>query len=140
MTKACAQLTDSKGNTSYVPIVPDCDPDMTVYEDVNQILINGISSSQVEQKKLAVLSSPAVELDEPANDVNEREDDDDENQQCAPFVVINPEDVSRTFSELQNSSAGPNCSAIASNEVNFFSKKLLFFCPEKYLYYEVYEI
>ena len=112
-TKACAQLVDSEGNTSFIPVVPNCDPDLTVHEDVDHLLLNADSGSQNAWKKLELPCSTTVGREIAANSINM--DGDENNPVCAPFVLLDPQDVSKTFSDMQNISDGPNCSAIATN-------------------------
>ena len=108
--KATVQLEDSDGNKSFAPLVPLHDPDLTVYEDVNHLLLNE-NGSQGPRRKLDIVVSSQTKLsDEAENDIHE-------NNQPAPFALLGPEDVSRTFTEIQEEFQQPNCSAIASSQV-----------------------
>ena len=53
-------------------------------------------------------------------------DGDENNPVCALFVLLDAQDVSKTFSDMQNISDGPNCSAIATinNETEVLNFKL----------------
>ena len=110
--KATVQLEDSAGNKSFVPLVPSHDPELTVYEDVNHLLLNENNGSQGPRRKLDMVVSSQPKASE---EVHENEIDDD--NQHAPFTLLGPEDVSRTFSEIQEACQLPNCSAIANSQV-----------------------
>ena len=117
LRNACVQLTDSGGNTSFVPIVPNWDPDMTVHEDLNQIPLNQDGLSQGPLRKLELGSSqlPVGKVVQ-ANTTNV---EGDQNPVSKPFVLLDPNDVFRMFSDLQCSTDEPNCSATAAPEVIF---------------------
>ena len=110
-------MTDAQGNTSFVPVVPFNDPDLTVYEDVSQVLLTG--SQEPVRKFNTVLPSVNSEVDATTENIND--EDDENNAMHEPFKLLDPEDVSRTFSELQGNNSEPNCSAIIdAKQVNSF--------------------
>ena len=49
---ACAQISDNQGTIGFVPLVPLVDPDLTLYDDVNDIFLSGAEFSQGAKKKL----------------------------------------------------------------------------------------
>ena len=51
------QVTEADGNVSFQPVVQRTDPDLTVLEDVEQILLNEGLDSQVSKRKLKLCSS-----------------------------------------------------------------------------------
>ena len=117
-----------EGNTSFVPVVPPSDPDLTIYEDVDQILLSQGSSMPSTQQKAPPTILKAT-LNNPVSENPEVENEND--QEPEPFKVLDPEDVSRTFTELQDTSGGPNCSAITGSQVkrdSFFLFWRLVFC------------
>ena len=57
LSKATVQLEDSAGNTIFVPIVPSHDPDLTVYEDVAQLMLNDNLGSQGARRKLDMVGT-----------------------------------------------------------------------------------
>ena len=112
-------------DTPFVPRVQENDPDLTIYENVNNILMNEQPVSQGKKKlELSLRQSEGTQnvLDDDDNDAQEQLliDQVVENQLCIDEVeILNPDDVSRTLSELEASANGPNelnCSAIGGNE------------------------
>ena len=134
-SNSLCQITDSAGNTSFVRYIPARDPDMTIYEDVNQMLLNGNQGSQNAKRKLEVLQ-PASQASGKEVQICEQEQyevNDDAIDQQQAMTVLDPEDVSKTISEIQeqNFEEEPNCSAIVSSQVNKsknYAPKLPFFC------------
>ena len=115
--EACAQLTDRDGNSSFVPIVPNCDPDLTLHENVNNILLNENGGFQGSRRKFNLVSSQTAVKENQAGTTSAH---DGENRSFVePCVVPDPNDVSRTLSDIQDAITEPNCSAIAGNEVSF---------------------
>ena len=117
---ACVQIEDASGNKSFAPIVPCVDPDLTIYEDIEQMLLSNNLGSQGAKRKLQL---PSNSQEANREEVLSQNKYDPENvpSQHEPIEVLNPEDVSKTFSDLQESRFGqeePNCSAIDGNEVN----------------------
>ena len=49
---ACAQISDNKGTIGFVPLIPLVVPDLTLYDDVNDILLSGAEFLQGAKKKL----------------------------------------------------------------------------------------
>ena len=113
-------------DTPFVPRVQENDPDLTIYENVNNILMNEGPVSQGKKKPELSLRQPEGTqnvLDDDDNDAQERLliDQAVEDQLCIneEVEILNPDDVSRTLSELAASANGPNelnCSAIGGNE------------------------
>ena len=54
---ACAQIQNNEGVVGFVPLVPLVDPDLTLYEDLNSILLNKVETSHSAKKKLNLGSS-----------------------------------------------------------------------------------
>ena len=119
LSKASVQIEDAEGNKTFVPIVPCYDPDLTVYEDIDQVLISGNVSSQRAKRKLQ-MPSDSQELRNTGLVPNQN-DAEVEGAGHEPIEVLNPEDVSKTFSDIREASFGqdePNCSAINTSQVN----------------------
>ena len=58
MQEACVQIKDSQGNHSFQPIVHVVvDPNLTVYEDVGQILLNQNNLPGGARRKLELAAS-----------------------------------------------------------------------------------
>ena len=117
--KACVQIEDAEGNKSFVPTVPCYDPDLTVYEDIDQVLMSGNMSSQRAKRKLQ-MPPDSQELRNTGlmPHHNDAEVDDAGHE---PIEVLNPEDVSKTFSDIREASIGqdePNCSSINTSQLN----------------------
>ena len=115
--KACVQLEDADGNKSFVPIVPSSDPDLTVYEDVDQVLLNENADGWTANKKHDEVQLPRSSVNDACETYSQ---ENDENVLSQPANVIAPEEISRSFSEIQNNSLEPNCSAIAFSQVILF--------------------
>ena len=127
MQEACVQIKDSQGNHSFQPLVHVVvDPNLTVYEDVGQILLNQNNLPGGVRRKLELAASQSG--------TNEND-----NQECSfvaagtegspsgqKFILLEPEDVSRTLSEIacNQQIEEPNCSAIGGNKVEI---SLIFF-------------
>ena len=47
---AWVKVIEANGDMSYVPLVPVVDPDLTLYDNVNQVLLSGDSSQGVKRK------------------------------------------------------------------------------------------
>ena len=117
---ALVRLEDGDGTAILANYIPASDPDLTIYEDVNQVLLNE-NGSQGAKRKLE-LAHQAVSGDQSFNQEeiltsNECEDN------YEAVAVLDPDEVSKTFSNLQEGNFAdlkPNCSAIAS-QVNFFN-------------------
>ena len=117
--KACVQIEDAEGNKSFVPIVPCCDPDLTVYEDIDQVLMSGNMSSQRAKRKLQM--PPDSQELRNSELMPHQNDAEVEDAGLEPIEVLNPEDVSKTFSDIREASFGqdePNCSAINTSQIN----------------------
>ena len=119
LSKATVQLEDSAGNTSFVPIVPSHDPDLTVYEDVAQLMLNDNLESQGARRKLDMVgtSQPTQTKVSKEYKVNDQNDGEEEE---GGYILLGPNDVSKTFIEMGDGVQGPNCSAIVTNEVQKF--------------------
>ena len=105
-----SQQIRMQGGGVFVSSVQPVDFDLTVYENVNDILINEHPSSQVARK----LELPNSQPDRDMNVYTQRDDD----GECE---TLNPEEVSRTLSELEASvgaNTALNCSAIQAGEEN----------------------
>ena len=109
-------------------MVPSYDPDLTVYDDVDRVLLNENVGSQGPKKLIPASSQPKNKPD-PTTVTN---DDEEINVDSQPLTVLGPEDVSRTLSELNEAASLPNCSAITVNEVNFEKKNFFvsIFCQK----------
>ena len=127
MQEACVQIKYSQGNHSFQPLVHVVvDPNLTVYEDVGQILLNQNNLPGGARRKLELAASQ--------NGTNGND-----NQECSfvaagtegspsgqKFILLEPENVSRTLSEIacNQQIEEPNCSAIGGNKVEI---SLIFF-------------
>ena len=122
------QITYADGNRSFASYIPASDPDMTFHDDVNKILLKENYGSQGAKRKLALQASSQCsnkEVQKIANEILAFEDEISSAPQ--PITLLNPEDVSKTFSEIQEEAIEPdepNCSAIGANQVSFFSDNL----------------
>ena len=117
------QITDQDGNRSFARYIPANDPDMTVYDDVNQILLSENYGSQGAKRKLALQASSQCSNKEVHKIVDELPAVEGQISSAPqPITVLTPEDVSKTFNEIQEEAIEPeepNCSAIGANQVFF---------------------
>ena len=117
--KTCVQIVDAEGNKTFVPIVPCYHPHLTVYEDIDLVLMSGNMSFQRAKRKLQA-PSDSQEFRNTGLMPNQNNAEVEEAGH-EPIEVLNPEDVSKTFSDVREASFGqdePNCSAIITSHVN----------------------
>ena len=117
--KTCVQIEDAEGNKSFKQIVPCYDPDLTVYENIDQVLMSGKMSSQQAKRKLQ-MPPDSQELRNTGLMPNQKEAE-VADAGHEPIEVLNPEDVSKTFSDIREASFGQdetNCSAVNTSQVN----------------------
>ena len=91
---------------------------MTVDEDIDQVLMSGNRSSQRAKRKLQ-MPPDSQELRNTGLMPNQN-DAEVVDAGHEPIEVLNPEDVSKAFSDIREASFGqdePNCSAINTNQV-----------------------
>ena len=117
------QIRNASGDPNFMPIVSINDPDLTIYENVNQIILNSQSAPQSANRRLdmSVSGSPACSLDDsdiPAEVLNasliggpESSTDDQ------AYESLNPEDVSRTLCEVEQTCNEGNRRAAILNTV-----------------------
>ena len=89
---ARVQVTEADGNVSFVPVVQRPDPDLTIYEDVNQLLLQEDQEAQLARKKNKFVTSSQKALSNPASQT-----DASENavlNTSEPYMSLNPADVS----------------------------------------------
>ena len=119
VSKACVQIEDAEGKKTFVPIVPCYDPDLTVYEDIDQALMSGNMSSQRAKRKLQM--PPDSQVLRNTGLMPNQNDADVEDAGYEPIEVLNPEDVSKAFNDIREASFGQDetkCSAINTSQVN----------------------
>ena len=118
---SCVETTDADGNVISEPLIPSRDPDLKQYEDVSQILINNNVSSQGAKRKLIMGSSSEITTGERTEKLDQTVVEDNEADSHPDDIpVLNPEEVSKTLSQIQDENvepAGPNCSAINGDQV-----------------------
>ena len=119
LSKATVQLEDSAGNTSFVPIVPSHDPDLTVYEDVAQLMLNDNLGSEGARRKLDMVSTSQPTQTKLSKENKENDQNDGEEEESG-YTLLGPNDLSKTFIEMVDGVQGPNCSAIITNQVQKF--------------------
>ena len=90
------QVTEADGNVSFQRVVQKTDPNLTVYEDVEQILLKEGLDSQVAKRKLKLCPSSQQ------NACSELETQDDYNEQglnysapneYAPFILMKSHNI-----------------------------------------------
>ena len=94
---AWVQIVETNGDKSYLPLVPVVDPDLTLYDNVNQVLLSGESSSQGVKRRMNAVQ-PMSTMSEPLNS-NVEDDLVDEDDDCP---VLDPHDVSKCLSDIQS--------------------------------------
>ena len=136
--EAWVQITNEQGDINFVPLVPLVDPDLTVYDDVSQILLENydVGSQSARKKQLTAENFVPTSNDPIAETHDEGENDvfpGDENE-CSE---LDPNDVSRCLSELPNAIADranqSNCSSTSANQVQFRTFIECFSCCDKLL-------
>ena len=116
--EACVQIEDAAGSKSFVPLVSCLDPDLTVHEDMDQILLAENLGSQVVKRKQKFPQSSQQSSNE--GHISFSEGNKNANLTMQP-IVLDPEEVSQTFSDIQAESYEPEepiCSAIVGSQVN----------------------
>ena len=94
---AWVKVIEANGDMGYVHLVPVVDPDLTLYDDVNQVLLNGDSCSQGVKRKLHGDDRPSV-IPQSMNKNSVDHFIDDE----AQYPVLDPQDVSECLGDIQN--------------------------------------
>ena len=116
------RINHSDGNTSFARFVPARDPDMTVHEDINKILLQESSQSAKRKLELPQVSSENC-IKSVENSAEELHVSHAENIEQEAIAVLDPEDVSKTFSEIRDENCDPeepNCSAIGGSQVKTY--------------------
>ena len=120
--EAWVQITNDQGDINFVPLVPLVDPDLTVYDDVSQILLQNYDvGSQNARKKLVMAENVVPTSQDPIAETYDEGQNDvvpgDENE-CPE---LDPNDVSRCLNELPIANADranhSNCSSTSANQV-----------------------
>ena len=93
--KATVQLEDSAGNTSFVPFVPSHYPDLTVYEDVAQLMLNDNLGSQGARRKLHMVGTSQPTQTKVSKENKENDQNDGEEEEGG-YTLLGPNDVSKT--------------------------------------------
>ena len=114
MRDACVQIKDAEGNTSFQPLINvPVDPDLTAYEDIDQILISQNVGPQGSRLKLELAQKSGNKNVAPhGEEVNDAE----QSPHSQPFVLLDRQDVSKTLSEIQENEE-LDCSVIAKTQV-----------------------
>ena len=117
------QITNAQVDINFVPLVPLVDPELIVYNDVSQILLDDYNGcSQSARKKLIMNENVETRFQETRAKTHSQDENDnallhDENQ----YPELDPNDVSRCLNELPNMNAEranqSNCSS-TSNQVH----------------------
>ena len=96
------QVTEANGNKSFQPIVQRTDPDSTVYDDVEQILLNeGLQLESAKRKlKLVTSSHQSTAFDYETQQPSE--ENAHLNVEQEPYLSLPPEDVSDYLEQVQN--------------------------------------
>ena len=95
------QVTEADGNISFVPVIQRDDPDLTVHENISQILLSE-DLEPVSSKRLKIVTpSQETEIDQRTDFEDEKENDENPNL----YLTLNPDDVNEYV----------NCSGTAYN-------------------------
>ena len=103
--RARLEVTEVDGNKSFLPLVQRSDPDLTVYEDVNQILLKEDLEPQVPKKKVKLITLSQQENCDPVNDdYLVTYDQNNEMLNTAPDLcrTLTPEEVNVVLSQIEN--------------------------------------
>ena len=117
---AWVKLIEANGDMGFVHLVPVVDPDLTLYDNVNQVFLNGDSGSQGVKRKLHGDDRPGViPQSMNKNSVDHFIDDD------AQYPVLDPQDVSECLGDMQNENTDWNRSSKFYNDANLGTPKQL---------------
>ena len=94
------QVTEANGQVNFVPVVNRSDPDLTVYEDINQVLMN--DDQEVQRAKKKIKFSMSSQVTENTSTTQNPENDDNGSSQ--PYMTLNPDEVSAVLERMSNSS------------------------------------
>ena len=94
------QVTEANNQVNFVPVVSRSDPDLTVYEDINQVLMNDDIELQRAKKKIKF--STCSQITENSTPTQDPENDDNGSSQ--PYMTLNPDEVSAVLERMNNSS------------------------------------
>ena len=92
LSKATVQLEDSAGNKSanFEPIVQSHDPDLTVYEDVAQLMLNNNLGSQGARRKLDMVGT-SQPTQTKVSKQNKENDQNDGEEQEGGYTLLGPQ-------------------------------------------------
>ena len=123
------QIKNACGDENFQPIIDIHDPDLTLYESVNQIILQNKMGSKANKKLNLAPSTSTGVADE--HDVlrvlsgNESLGFNEVAQINGECAMLDPDDVSRTLHEIEEGqleqNAEMNCSAIPSDQVGICS-------------------
>ena len=90
------KVIESNGDMSYVPLIPVVDPDLTLYDNVNQVLLSGDINSQGVKRRLHCDDQNNELQQQSRKSVNQLHDEDED---CP---ILDPQDVSECLDNVQN--------------------------------------
>ena len=97
--ESCLQIEGANGQVDFVPLVPLADPDLTLYEDVNDYLLRTTQNGQGAVKKLnTTIPLTGSNTDEPAEPVENGAHADNVNEQRS----LNQIDLSRIVDDEED--------------------------------------
>ena len=91
------QVTEADGNVSFVPVVQRPDPDLTIYEDVNQILLQEDQEAQSARKKIKFVASSQRSSD-PTSQTDGSQDA--VLNTTGPYMSLHPAEVSNYLDQI----------------------------------------
>ena len=103
--RARLEILEADGNRSFLPLAQRSDPDLTVYEDVNQVFLKENLEPQVPKKKVKLVTSSQQENCDPVDDnYLLTYDQNDEMPNTAPELcrTLTPEEVNVVLSQIEN--------------------------------------
>ena len=115
---AHVQVTQHNGDVSLIPVVQREDPDMTVYENISQIILNE-EAEPTSKKKIKFVTSHyegAIQSQRSELDDDHQSEDAEKNFEGS-YVSLNPEDVSKYLNVLEVKNSNEQANDLNTGEV-----------------------
>ncbi|XP_075242665.1 uncharacterized protein LOC142337336 [Convolutriloba macropyga] len=109
---AWVQITSAEGDINFVPLLPLVDPDLTIYDDVSQLLLNGYGGGSQGVKKKLTMTAAAHPPSQYKSTKMQNEDPADFGNEESECPELDPNDVSRCLNAIPGDQS--NCSSISN--------------------------
>ena len=95
------QVTEADGKVSFIPIVQREDPDLTVYENISQILLTEDLEKQTSRKKIKLVTSSQ---ESNSQNVPVEVNDENCNENDESYLTLNPDEVEDYLNQAEKPS------------------------------------